>query len=162
VANVPLSDNVSVIDGSTNTVVATVPVGPGAGGMAVNPTTNRVYVANAADDTVSVIEDVPVMPPANSTPAPPRTTEVVPLQGSVCTPVASTYPDSTPVATIAAAVAPSDLLEGLWEFDGATWLAYSPEFPQASNLTETNQLDVVFICVGGSSPSAAMFTRPVR
>ena len=47
---------VSVLDGSTNTVLATVPVGTEPDGIAVNPTTNRVYVANFGDDTVSVIQ----------------------------------------------------------------------------------------------------------
>ena len=37
---------VSVLDGSTNTVLATVPVGDGPAGIAVNPATNRVYVSN--------------------------------------------------------------------------------------------------------------------
>ena len=40
------SNNVSVIDGATNTVVATVTVGVAPSGVAVNPTTNRIYVAN--------------------------------------------------------------------------------------------------------------------
>ena len=40
---------ISVIDGATNTVVATIPVNVFAdGAMAVNPLTNRIYVANAA------------------------------------------------------------------------------------------------------------------
>jgi YVTN family beta-propeller protein len=155
------SNNVSVIDGGSNTVVATVPVGSGPVGVAVNSGTNRIYVANTGDDTMSVIEDVPVTPPPTSTPGPSGTTEGVPLQGGACIPVATTYPDNTPIATIAAAVAPSSLLEGLWEFDGVTWLAYSPQFPQASNLTHMNRLDVVFICIGGSGPGAATFTRPV-
>jgi RHS repeat-associated protein len=50
------SDNVSVIDGATNTVVATVPVGDAPVGVAVNPSTNRIYVANYDDDTVTVID----------------------------------------------------------------------------------------------------------
>ena len=40
------SNNVSVIDGASNTVVATVAVGTGPYGVAVNPNTNRIYVAN--------------------------------------------------------------------------------------------------------------------
>jgi YVTN family beta-propeller protein len=40
------SNNVSVIDGSTNTVITTVVVGNSPSGIAVNPTTNLVYVVN--------------------------------------------------------------------------------------------------------------------
>jgi YVTN family beta-propeller protein len=49
------SNDVSVIDGGTNTVVATVPVGVGPRAVAVNPRTNRIYTANMDSDTVSVI-----------------------------------------------------------------------------------------------------------
>jgi hypothetical protein len=58
-------------------------------------------------------------------------------------------------------VTPPGILESLWEFDGVTWLGYSPQFPAASNLTQMDRLDVVFICVGGSGPGAGTFTRPV-
>ena len=48
---VPIS-TVSVIDGATNTVAATVPVSgglnPSTKGVGVNPTTNRIYVAGAS------------------------------------------------------------------------------------------------------------------
>jgi hypothetical protein len=37
------------------------------------------------------------------------------------------------------------------------WMGWSPAFPEASDLTQVDRLDVVFICVGG----AATFTRPV-
>jgi len=50
------SDNVSVIDGATNTVLATVPAGDGAGAVAVNTSTNAIYVANFNDNTVTVID----------------------------------------------------------------------------------------------------------
>ena len=41
------SHDVSVIDGSTNTVLTPITVGLNPFGLAVNPTTNRIYVANA-------------------------------------------------------------------------------------------------------------------
>jgi YVTN family beta-propeller protein len=41
---------------ATYQVSATIAVGGGPNGVAANPTTNRVYVANNADDTVSVID----------------------------------------------------------------------------------------------------------
>ena len=50
------SDNVSVIDTATNSVVATVAVGSGPTGVAVNPADTRVYVTNRTSNTVSVIE----------------------------------------------------------------------------------------------------------
>jgi YVTN family beta-propeller protein len=51
----PIQPSISVIDGGTNTVMATVPVGLGPQGVAVNPGTNRIYVANYYSDNVSVI-----------------------------------------------------------------------------------------------------------
>ena len=45
----------SVINGSTNTVTSTVPVGSGDYGVAVNPATNTVSVANFNGNSVSVI-----------------------------------------------------------------------------------------------------------
>ena len=52
------SNNVSVIDGGSNTVVATVTdpnaIAPVA--VAVNPTTNTIYVANAGSNNVTVID----------------------------------------------------------------------------------------------------------
>ncbi len=50
------SNNVSVIDTATNTVVASVTVGSIPGGVAVNPAGTRVYVANRGSGTVSVID----------------------------------------------------------------------------------------------------------
>jgi DNA-binding beta-propeller fold protein YncE len=47
---------VSVIDGSTRTVTATVPAGKDPDGVAVDPGTHTVYVTHFADGTVSVIE----------------------------------------------------------------------------------------------------------
>src|SRR5260221_655342 len=50
------SNNVSVIDTTTNTVVAVVPKGSGGSGIAVNPAGNLVYAANYNDRSVSVID----------------------------------------------------------------------------------------------------------
>ena len=51
-----LSDSVSVIDTVTNKVVATVPVGSGPFGVAVNPSGTRVYVGNLTLNRISVID----------------------------------------------------------------------------------------------------------
>ena len=50
------SNSLSVLDTLGNTVVATVPVGPGPQGVALNPALNRAYVANNGDGTLSVID----------------------------------------------------------------------------------------------------------
>ena len=52
------SNNVSVIDTSTNTVIATVPVGSLPFGVAVHPAGTRVYVTNISSNNVSVIDTV--------------------------------------------------------------------------------------------------------
>jgi len=52
-----LTDNtVSAIDGASDTVIATIPVGSFPEAVAVNPATNLVYVANLLSATVSVID----------------------------------------------------------------------------------------------------------
>src|SRR6185369_6724440 len=50
------SNDVSVIDTTSNTVVATIAVGPQPNGVAVTPNGERVYVSNFQADTVSVID----------------------------------------------------------------------------------------------------------
>ncbi len=50
------SDTVSVIDVSTHTVIATIPVGSRPFGVAVKPDGTRVYVTNYGGNTVSVID----------------------------------------------------------------------------------------------------------
>ena len=57
VTNIGLnSNNVSVIDASTNTVVANVPVGFSPAAIAVTPDATRAYVTNLASNNVSVID----------------------------------------------------------------------------------------------------------
>ncbi len=50
------SNNVSVIDGKTNTFIGNVIVGSGPFGVGVNPITNRIYVVNFGSNNVSVID----------------------------------------------------------------------------------------------------------
>ncbi|MFD0009134.1 YncE family protein [Streptomyces sp. NPDC127178] len=53
----PSSDDVSVIDPSTNTVTATIPVGTGARGVAADPVDGgNAFVASEGSNTVSVID----------------------------------------------------------------------------------------------------------
>ena len=51
-----LANTVSVIDTTTNTVVATIGVGDAPVGVAVSPDGTRAYVTNFNSDTVSVID----------------------------------------------------------------------------------------------------------
>lgn len=50
------SDNVSVVDGVSNSVIANISVGRAPHAVAVNPAANRVYVANRGSDEVTVID----------------------------------------------------------------------------------------------------------
>ena len=56
----PCSDSMSVLDGATNAVLATLalPVASYPYLVAVNPTTNRVYVSNPPANTITVIQGV--------------------------------------------------------------------------------------------------------
>jgi CSLREA domain-containing protein len=82
--------------------------------------------------------------------------ETLPLIAG-CNPVAWTGADGTPIANIAGAVSPTDILVALWQFEGGVWLGYSPQFPEVSDLTQMNRLDVVFVCVSANGT----FSRPV-
>jgi YVTN family beta-propeller protein len=50
------SNDVSVIDTATDTVVATIPVGVHPKGVSIHPNGTRLYVTNSGDRTVSVID----------------------------------------------------------------------------------------------------------
>ena len=95
----------------------------------------------------------PTPAPATPTPAP---TEDVPLLPG-CNPIAATYPDGTPIETIVGAVSPPGILESIWELEMGVWAAFSPFFPRATDLVQTDRLDVLFICVGAEGT----FTRPL-
>ena len=56
------SELLDIVDGTTNTRVATFPLDR-PHSVAVNPLTNRAYVSNSTDDTVSVIQDAVNRPP---------------------------------------------------------------------------------------------------
>jgi len=87
---------------------------------------------------------------------PPESAEVMDLIAG-CNPLTTTYPDGTTVQTLTAATAPAGILDAIWKFDAGAWRAYSPEFPQASDLAVTALLDVVFLCVD----SPGTFVRPI-
>ena len=50
-------NTVSVVDGATSTVTATIGVGLQPTGMGIDPATGSVYIANHGDDSVSVIDE---------------------------------------------------------------------------------------------------------
>src|SRR5258706_12487079 len=52
-----LDNTVSVIDGGTNNVITTIPVGTQPEGLVVTPDGTKVYVANLLDNSVSVIDE---------------------------------------------------------------------------------------------------------
>jgi YVTN family beta-propeller protein len=49
-------NTVTVFDGSTNSVIATVPTGNNPQGLAVNPVTNKIYVTNFNSNFITVID----------------------------------------------------------------------------------------------------------
>ncbi|MGB6837564.1 MAG: cohesin domain-containing protein [Dehalococcoidia bacterium] len=127
----------------------------------VSPTTPT---PGSGDTPVPTSTPTPGGPTATATPTGPLPTltpvppglEAVDLMAG-CNPVASTYPDATPIQTIASNVGRTGILTSVWKFDLGSWLGYSPQFPEVSDLTEADFLDAVFICV--NSPGA--FVRPV-
>jgi YVTN family beta-propeller protein len=54
-----VSSTLFVVDGATGSVMGAAAVGSSPWGVAMNPDTNRIYVANAGSNNVSVIEDPP-------------------------------------------------------------------------------------------------------
>ncbi len=76
-----------------------------------------------------------------------------------CSPVVSTYADSTAVVTVGDAVSPAGILISIWRFEPTfdNWLGSSPRFPQMSDLSRVDRLDVAFICL--SSPGT--WRRPI-
>lgn len=137
------------------------PVGTGPGVVDFDP---FVDTPSPLPTATPLATATPTPPPETATPTPPAETptptpgevESVPLIAG-CNPAASTYPDSTPIGTIADAVTPSGILTSLWEFEAGFWLGYSPFFPEVSDLMEKDFLDVVFICVDASGT----FERPL-
>lgn len=74
------SNTVDVIDGATNTVVATLPVGVNpAMGIAVNTVSGKVYVANRGSGSVTVIQDAPAGPTVTPTSAASPTATATPV-----------------------------------------------------------------------------------
>ena len=101
-----------IFDGDTHLWLSWLPVGHGAGeGIVVNPATNRVYVANSDDDTITVIQDsgpvstptplptVTATPTATSTPTSTNTPTITPTPTKTPTPSVTPTPTITPTPT---------------------------------------------------------------
>jgi hypothetical protein len=88
-------------------------------------------------------------------------TETVTLVGGTCNPVASTYADNTPIATISGAVSPSGILISIWWYNAPAndWQGYSPQFPSSdiSDLTAVDRLEAIFI----RASTAGNWSRPL-
>lgn len=71
------------------------------------------------------------------------------LLGGFCNPVASTHPDGTPPATIAAGVDPEDAVFAIWFLvAGVGWSGFSPDVPvELNDLQSVDRLDAIFVCV---------------
>jgi uncharacterized repeat protein (TIGR01451 family) len=107
-----------VFDGETLTWLSWLPVGRGAGeGVAVNPVSNRIYVANSNDDTITVVQDLgPVGSPTpvptatttpTTTPTPPGFHEIyLPLVTYSVSPVTHTIPPGRALGETAAGTGP--------------------------------------------------------
>jgi DNA-binding beta-propeller fold protein YncE len=96
------------------TVIATIDVGNNPLGVAVNPTTNRIYVANAGDGTVSVIADglVVVGPPATLTLEPMTDTNEVDSEHCVTATVEDESGNPVPDVTVVFDVTGSNIESG--------------------------------------------------
>ena len=142
--------------------VAGIPAGP-----VVPPTNTPAPTSTSTPVTPTNTPAGSATPTRTATPVPGAATatpttgpmESVTLAGNTCNPVASTYPDDTPIATIAGAVSPSANLLSIWWLDAANgrWLGYSPQFVAQSDLTAVDRLEAIFICVS----SASTWSRPL-
>jgi YVTN family beta-propeller protein len=75
------SNTVDVIDANTKTLITTLPVGANpASGIAVNPNTGKVYVANRGSGSVTIIQDTPTGP----TPTPTLAASPTPTPTPLC------------------------------------------------------------------------------
>jgi hypothetical protein len=123
------------------------------GGVAA-PTSTPSSVGTPSSTATPTSTPSATGPGATATPLPPGMEAVDLVAG--CNPVASTYPDATAAQTLAGNVGPAGIVDSLWEFEMGTWLGYSPQFPEVSDLREKDFLDVVFVCVN----SPGVFVRP--
>ncbi len=70
-----------------------------------------------------------------------------------CNMTTLTFPEGTDAATLTTAISPPSALQTAWRLDNATgsFQAFTPQAPQASDLSSLNLLDPLFICVDAAS-----------
>jgi inhibitor of cysteine peptidase len=73
---------------------------------------------------------------------------------SGCNNITLTFADGTTSATVIQAVTPAGTVQSIWRYNPADkkWEGYSPAFPEVGTLLTVDFLDVVWICISGSSP----------
>jgi hypothetical protein len=132
---------------------------PGQVEMHLVPTGKAVEEGEALTLTCVADRDRSVKGTANMTLSSTPVTESLALVAA-CNPAVSTWPDETPIETMAGAVAPPEALDAIWalNLEGNAWLGFSPTAPEGVNdLVSLNQLDAFFVCTN----AAATLTRPV-
>ncbi len=70
-----------------------------------------------------------------------------------CNMITLTFPDGTDASTLTTAVSPPSALQTAWRLDNSTgsFQAFTPQAPQASDLSSLNLLDPLFICVDAAA-----------
>lgn len=98
-----------------------------------------------------------VRPPLRAAQAQAATEPVDLVNG--CTNVALTWPASTAIDVVVAAISPVGSVQAVWKLDGPSqqFKGFAPGVSQASDLLTVNPLDAVYVCTN----AAAVMTRPV-
>ncbi|MGA9567932.1 MAG: YncE family protein [Candidatus Korobacteraceae bacterium] len=130
----------SVICVNAQTVVATVPVGLNPQWVALNPVTNKIYVANEGDNTVTVIDGVTFNTTAVSVFSP-SIAVVNPLTNKIYVGGATTYPTISVIdgATLATSV----VLSGVYLGQGPKSMAVNPVTDKIYAVTSNCDLVVI-------------------
>lgn len=147
----PPSTTVTVIDGATNTTT-TVNVGPTPSGVAVNPVTNKIYVASG---NVTVLSEEQVQPST-------LTTAITPLPGNTTTSAAQ------PFHFTATNSAPPPVTNLYFQFDTfeGTWSQGTPTTPgsftgAASGLAVGTHILYAFAADGEEATSVMQASSPI-
>lgn len=79
-----------------------------------------------------------------------------------CNAVALTFPDGTTSQTVIQAVTPTGMVEALWRHNPGQnrFEAFSPAYPQASDLMTVEFLDAVWLCLTGASAGGTLPPPP--
>jgi len=74
-----------------------------------------------------------------------------------CNNIALSFPNGTASQTVVQAVTPAGVVQAMWRHNAAQnrFEGFSPAAPQASDLLTVNLWDAVWLCVGGTPPTAS-------